>query len=115
MMYSIPFSVILDANVLYPAPVRDLFLNLADLNAFSPRWSEIIQDEWVENLLKNRPDLSRNKLMRTVNLMNAAFPDAAVFDFEEIIDQVELPDSNDKHVLAAAIKSEANAILCWGT
>lgn len=52
MIYSPRFTVILDACVLYPAPIRDILLNLADLEVFSPKWSEIIQDEWTRNLTK---------------------------------------------------------------
>lgn len=103
MIYSPRFTVLLDACVLYPAPIRDILLNLADLGIYSPKWSEIIQEEWIRNLLENRPDLSKLKLRRTVQVMNAAFPDAQVHSFEELIDLLELPDLGDRHVLAAAI------------
>jgi hypothetical protein len=56
-------TVILDANVLYPAPVRDLLLHLADLNLFKPKWTVEIQDEWIRNLLLNRPDLKETSLI----------------------------------------------------
>ena len=113
MIYSPRFTVVLDANVIYPAPIRDLLLNLADLEIFSPKWSELIQDEWIRNLLKNRPELSKAKLLRTVNMMNAAFPDAEVYGFEELIDELELPDPNDRHVLAVGIKCKADAIITF--
>lgn len=115
MIHSPRFSVVLDANVLYPAPVRDLLLNLADLEIFSPKWSEIIHEEWIRNLLINRKDLSKPKLMRTVKIMNSVFPDAEVHDFEELIDDLELPDVNDRHVLAAAIHSKSDAIITFNT
>lgn len=85
IIFSSRFTVILDACVLYPAPIRDILLNLADLEIYSPKWSEIIQDEWVRNLLKNRPDLTKTKLRRTVQAMNDAFPDAEIHSFEELI------------------------------
>ena len=113
MIHSPQFTVVLDANVIYPAPIRDLLLNLADLEIFSPKWSEIIQEEWIRNLLKNRPDLNKSKLMRTVRIMDLAFPDAEVHDFEELIDELELPDLNDRHVLAVAIQSKADAIITF--
>jgi hypothetical protein len=65
MIYSPRFTAILDACVLYPAPIRDILLNLADLEIYAPKWSEIIQEEWIKNLLENRPDLSKRKLQRT--------------------------------------------------
>ncbi len=83
MIHSPRFTAVLDANVIYPAPIRDLLLNLADLEIFSPKWSEIIHEEWIRNLLINRTDLSKPTLMRTVKIMNSAFPDAVVHGFEE--------------------------------
>lgn len=113
MIHSPRFTAVLDANVIYPAPVRDLLLNLADLEIFSPKWSEIIQEEWIRNLLIKRTDLSRPKLMRTVEIMNSVFPDAEVHGFEELIDNLELPDLDDRHVLAVAIHCKADAIITF--
>ena len=113
MIYSPRFVVVLDACVLYPAPIRDLLLNLADLEIYSPKWTEIIQDEWIRNLLENRPDLTKSKLARTVKAMNTAFPDAEVHSFEELIEFLELPDENDRHVLAAGITCKADAIITF--
>ncbi len=113
MIYTPRFTAILDACVLYPAPIRDILLNLADLGLFAPKWSEIIQEEWIRNLVKNRPGLNRQKLKRTAQTMNAAFPDAEVNSFEELIDLIELPDLGDRHVLAAGIKCKADAIITF--
>ncbi len=113
MIHSPRFSAVLDANVIYPAPVRDLLLNLADLEIYSPKWSEIIHEEWVRNLLNKRKDLSKTKLLRTVKIMNSAFPDAEIHGFEELIDELELPDLDDRHVLAAAIHGKADAIITF--
>jgi hypothetical protein len=38
--------------------------------------------------------------------MNADARDALVTDFEQLIDVLELPDPDDRHVLAAAITIE---------
>lgn len=113
MIHSPQFTAVLDANVVYPAPIRDLLLNLAALEIFSPKWSEIIHEEWIRNLLVNRADLSRSKLNRTVKLMNSAFPDAEVHGFEQLIEDLELPDLDDRHVLAVAIHSEVDAIITF--
>ena len=113
MFFFPPFSVILDANVIYPAPVRDLLLNLAYVELFSPKWTDTIQHEWISNLLKNRPDLNRDSLEKIVHAMNAAFPDANVFGFEDYLLELELPDTDDRHVLAAALKCEADAIITF--
>lgn len=106
-------TVVLDANVLYPAPLRDFLLHLADLKLFKPKWTDIIQREWVRNLLKNRPDLTREKLAMTVRAMNLAFPDAAIKGYESVIDILTLPDIDDRHVLAAALKTGANGIITF--
>ncbi len=107
------FNAVLDACVLYPAPIRDILLNLAEQDLFSPKWSETIQEEWLRNLILNRPDLTRKKLERTVKAMNGAFPKAMVKSFNSLISSLELPDPDDRHVLAAAIKSEANLIITF--
>ncbi len=106
-------SVILDACVLYPAPVRDILLNLAFEELFVPKWSQTIQNEWTRNLLLNRPDLRKEQLKRTENAMNNAFPNALVDSFEDIIDSIKLPDIDDRHVVAAAIQCNADIIVTF--
>ncbi len=102
---------VLDANVLYPAPVRDILLHLADVKLFQPKWTDLIHDEWVRNLLINRPDIESKSLKKTRIAMESAFPDAHVSFYESIIDEITLPDPDDRHVLAAAIKSGAKIIV----
>jgi predicted nucleic acid-binding protein len=77
------------------------------------RWSNLIHDEWTGSLLKNRPDLQEIQLERTKALMDRALPDALVTGFEDHINAVSLPDPNDRHVLAAAIKAHADTIVTW--
>ena len=43
--------------------------------------------------------------------MNTALPDACVFGYEPLIAGLELPDPDDRHVLAAAIAGEADVIV----
>ena len=105
--------VVLDACVLYPAPLRDLLLNLADQELYSPKWSEEIEKEWLRNLLSNRPDLKIERLSRTIELMNKAFPEAKVKGYEELIEVLNLPDENDRHVLASGIKSKSSRIVTF--
>jgi predicted nucleic acid-binding protein len=105
------YTVIYDACVLYPAPLRDLLMQLATANLFRARWTDQIQEEWITNLLENRPDLTREQLDRTKALMNDAVPDCLVTGHEFLIETIELPDPNDRHVVAAAIHGQANAIV----
>lgn len=105
------FIAVLDANVLYPAPVRDILLNVAAKGLYQPKWSIEIQDEWLRNLVVNRPDLKKENLNKTAAAMNAAFPDADVTNYEDLIPALNLPDEDDRHVMAAAIRSKANVIV----
>ena len=50
-------SAILDACVLYPAPLRDFFMRLA-VSLYQPKWTDDIHEEWIRNVLDDRPDLS---------------------------------------------------------
>lgn len=113
MLHSNKFTALLDACVLYPAPLRDLLLSLAQANLYIPKWSNQIQNEWVTNLIANRPELSIERLQRTINLMNEAFEDSLVENYNELIPSLKLPDPDDNHVLAAAIKSKADLIVTY--
>lgn len=104
-----------DANVLYPAPLRDFLIRLAMTGLVSARWSDTIHEEWTRNLLKNRPDLRRDQLERTRTLMELAVPGARVENFEHRIAALNLPDPHDRHVLAAAIEGDAETIVTFNT
>lgn len=73
----------------------------------------MIHDEWMRNVLDNRPDLDRAKISRTAQLMNDAMEDYLIVDFEYLIDSLALPDKNNRHVLAAAIVGHADAIITF--
>jgi predicted nucleic acid-binding protein len=114
MAGSARYTAILDANVLYPATLRDLLLSLARDGLYHARWSERIQDEWVRSLLSKRPDLNPATLRRTCELMAQAVPDSLVHGCERIEPSVTgLPDVDDRHVLAAAICGHADAIVTF--
>jgi len=100
-----------DANVLYPSGLRNFLMHLALTGIFRAHWSAEVHDEWIRNLLKNRPDITRDKLERTRRLMDQAAPDALVTDYQSLIESLELPDRDDRHVLAAAIRCGASVIV----
>lgn len=104
-------TAVFDACVLYPAPLRDLLMSVALTHQFQAKWSEKIHEEWTRNLLKNRQDLSISQLQRTVELMNNAIPDSVVEHYEGHINSIVLPDPDDRHIVAVAIKSSANVIV----
>ncbi len=104
-------TALLDANVLYPAPLRDYLLHLASLGVYEPVWSATIQEEWIRNLLKTRPDIKRAALEATQRSMDKAFPGANVNGYQHLIPKLSLPDPDDRHVLATAIKGHAQVIV----
>jgi predicted nucleic acid-binding protein len=109
----LPPIVVLDACVLYPAGLRSLMMWLAVHDLIRPKWSEQIHEEWMRNLLNDRPDLTREKLERTRQLMDQHGGDCLVTGYEHHLSALALPDSNDLHVLAAAISCGAEAIVTW--
>ena len=86
---------------------------LALSGAFRARWSAQIHDEWKRNLLENRPDLTSDQLDRTICMMNDAVPGAAVTEYESLVEGLVLPDPDDRHVLAVAIRSNASVIVTF--
>ena len=100
-----------DANVLYPSGLRNFLMHLALTGIFRAHWSAEVHDEWMRNLLKNRPDITRERLERTRRLMDKAAPDALVTGYESLIESIDLPDRDDRHVLAAAIRCGASVIV----
>jgi PIN domain len=107
------FTVVYDACVLYPAPLRDLLMHLALSDLYRARWSNMIHDEWIRNVHANRPDLSLERLEQTRSRMNHAVRDCVVTSFEYLIPSINLPDQDDRHVVAAAIHSGASLIVTF--
>jgi PIN domain len=108
-----PPTAIVDACVLYSAPVRDLVVRLAQAGLLQARWTDEIHDEWIRNVLKNNPRLVRDRLERTRSLMDAAVRDCLVTGYADLIDPPILPDADDRHVLAAALRAGAHVILTF--
>lgn len=105
------FTAFYDADVLYGSQLRNLMMRLAMTGLFRARWSADVHEEWMTALLRNRPDLSREKLERTRMLMDRHAEDALVTGYEDLIEGLHLPDPNDRHVLAAAIRGRADVIV----
>ena len=105
------FIVVYDACVFYPAPLRDLLIRLAMTRRFRARWTTKIHEEWTRNLLANRKDLTQQQLDQAVANINKAVEDCLINGYEHLIEGLKLPDPNDRHVLAAAIRAGAAAIV----
>lgn len=107
------FTVVYDACVLFPAPLRDLLMHLAITDLFKARWTNQIHDEWIEGVLRVRPDLTRAQLERTRKLMNENVRDCVVTGYKGLIEGLRLPDDKDRHVLAAAMHCGAGAVITF--
>ncbi len=106
-------SILYDACVLYPAPLRDTLMSLAVTRLFRAHWTDAIHNEWISNLHEARPDIPLAQLHRTRAVMDHAVPDALVSGYESWIPTLNLPDPEDRHVLAAAIHAEADVIITF--
>lgn len=105
--------VFLDANVLYPAALRDLLIQLGLAGLIEPHWSDQVHDEWICALLRMRHDLSPAALQRTREMMDQALPGANIGTVTVGDAIAALPDPNDRHVLAGAVASSASLILTF--
>lgn len=109
MIHSVRFICVLDTNVIYPLWIRDLMLWFAHYDLYTPKWSKHIFDEWVDVMV--RKGVTENEALRRTAIVGEAFPDALVENYELLIPSLKLPDEKDNHVLAAAIKTNANLIV----
>ncbi|MEM1319553.1 MAG: PIN domain-containing protein [Bacteroidota bacterium] len=109
MIHSIRFICVLDTNVIVPIEIRDLLFWFAHDELYTPKWSKHIFDEWIEVMRRKR--VSEAEIKKRIGWANQAFPDALVKNYEVLIDSLTLPDEKDRHVLAAAIKVNANIIV----
>lgn len=107
------YTALYDACVLYPAPLRDLLVQLALSDLFRARWTKDIHKEWISAVLRDRSDLNEKALLRTCELMDQNTRDCLITDYEPLIDTFVLPDPKDRHVLAAAIRGRVDVIVTF--
>lgn len=108
------FVAVYDANVLYPSTLRDVLIRSALGGLVQAKWTEEILDETFRNIQKNRPDLDPRRLERTRQLLRTVVRDSMVTGYEELIPVLTLEqDPNDRHVVAAAMKSGAPVIVTF--
>ncbi len=106
-----PFAAVLDASVLYPLPLRDTLLRLAEAELYDAYWSERILSEVVRNLVEDGRAVE-DQARRLTSGMTEAFDGAAVP--QTAVDRLEpamTNDPKDRHVLAAAVVSGAQAVI----
>ncbi len=59
---------------------------------------------------KIHPELLEDKIDYRFSMMNGSFGDVLITDWESVSAVLDLPDDNDRHVLAAAIKGGAQSL-----
>ncbi len=108
------YTALFDACVLYPIAIADSLMSLATASLFAAKWTTRIEAEWIAALEKERPALA-GKLVYRRDQMREAVPDWEVPEaaWRPLLNGVRLPDSNDNHVLAAAIAGHADCIVTF--
>jgi hypothetical protein len=104
-------TAVYDACVLYPAPLRSFLMYLALTDLYRAKWTDTIHAEWMRNVRKDFPDVTQDQVERVRDLMNAHVRDCLVTGYESLIPSLNLPDADDRHVLAAAIRARADVIV----
>jgi predicted nucleic acid-binding protein len=104
------FAVVLDTCVLYPAHLRDTLLRQAERGLYRALWSADILEELERNLVE--AGIGVDPVRRLVAEMRSAFPDAEVSGYRSLSDGLTC-DPKDRHVLAAAVCTDAAAIVTF--
>lgn len=105
------YAAFLDANVLHPAFLRSALLWFASERLFRPVWSADVLMEWRRSVKRRHADLTDERLDRLEAMFNEQFPDAMIDGYQPIVPVLDLPDPNDRHVLAAAIIGKCQGIV----
>lgn len=105
------YAAVIDTCALVPVVLADTLLCLADQGLYRPLWSDRITQDAVRVIHTVRPDLPSGAAQRRIDMMNHFFPDALVAGSELCTVNLDLPDPDDAHVIAAAIHGRADAII----
>jgi predicted nucleic acid-binding protein len=102
------YTAVLDACVLVPIALADTLLRIAEKGLYRPLWSDRILTEAQEAIEEIHPGIDVTKRFAD---MRDAFDDALVTGWEGLQAGVVVPDEDDRHVVAAAIRGGAQAIV----
>jgi predicted nucleic acid-binding protein len=102
--------LLLDACVLYPTVMRSVLLGAAKHGMFVPLWSDRILEEWARAARKIGPT-GEAQARAEIALIGVDWPSASISNFEGLESRLWLPDPDDIHVLAAAVKGSADMII----
>lgn len=105
------YAVVLDACVLVPVTLADTLLRIAERDLYRPLWSARIVAEAIDAIVDIHPAIPPEQVQRRFAAVDAAFEDARIGGWENLEATVTLPDPNDRHVVAAAVRGRADAIV----
>lgn len=106
------FTAFIDANVFFGARLRSLLLYLSQTKMYRARWSERVHQEWMEAVAEKR-GIDIQRLQKTREAMDRSVPDALVSGYEQLEAGIQLKDSDDRHVVAAATLTRADVIVTF--
>jgi predicted nucleic acid-binding protein len=109
------FRVLYDANIFFSGFKRRVMLALARAEIFQARWSEDIHEEWMRALPERLPNITKEDVQKIREHIDGTVPDCLVGNYRPLVAGLELPDPNDRHVLAAAIRCGAQVIVTCDT
>ncbi len=104
--------VLIDANALFPTVTREVLLGTARAGGFTPLWSPRILEEWAR-ATRRLPPGSETIARGEIALMRADWPGAEVTPPDALTLSLDLPDPDDRHVLAAAIAGQATVLMTY--
>jgi len=105
--------IILDACILYSELARGLFIQLGKDALIQPKWTKKIEEEWTNNFLKNQNEITQHTIDIICLQLEKSLITPKIYDYEHHIENLKLPDPDDRHVLAAAIEANAHYIITF--
>lgn len=115
-MFANRYTAFVDACSLAGVLKRNILLTLAEEGFFRVRWSAEVLDE-AEQAIANIHAAKGKSGAATIAKdqrarMERAFEEAAVTGYDPFLSEcADLPDPDDRHVVAAALKAQAQAIV----
>jgi PIN domain len=107
------YAALLDACVLVPNALCDTLLRFAEAGFYRPLWSQQILDEVFSAVCRIHPEIDPARVQHRLDSMSQAFSGANVVGWEAVAAGQDLPDANDRHVLAAAIAGGGQSLVTF--
>lgn len=107
------YGGLLDACALVPIALADTLLRVAERGLYRPLWSSRILAEAADAVCAVHPHLDPEFVARRFREMDEAFEDARVTGWQRLVRGIDLPDPDDRHVVAAALRGGAQTVVTF--